>query len=107
MAVVTTDTSTVSSHVPISRARAELPELIERVIAGDEVTLTRHGVPVAVMVRPDTLRLRRAEGALAGAATIRSILDGGRRTVLAARPTISSERAKALVAEVRAGRSRR
>lgn len=37
-----------------------MPELLDRVLAGDEVTITRHGRPVAVVVRPDALRVRRA-----------------------------------------------
>ena len=35
----------------------------ERVAAGEEITLTRHGEPVAVLVRPDSLRRRRAAAA--------------------------------------------
>ncbi|GEM_PF-989432 len=37
----------------ISEARAELPEVLNRVAAGEEITITRHGRPVAVVVRPD------------------------------------------------------
>jgi len=91
----------------VSEARAALPQILDRVAAGDEVTITRHGKPVAVLVRPDTLRTRRADDALASAATVRDVLDRSRRTRLRARPTLSEERAEALVAEVRAGRSRR
>ena len=46
-----------------SEARAALPELLNRVEGGEEVTITRHGHPVAVLVRPDSLRARRAGGA--------------------------------------------
>lgn len=91
----------------VSEARAALPELLDRVLAGDEVTITRHGKPVAVVVRPDTLRGRRADDALAAAATVRDLLDRSRRARLRARPGLSAERADALVAEVRADRSRR
>ena len=37
----------------ISEARAALPEVLTRVEAGEEITITRHGSPVAVVVRPD------------------------------------------------------
>jgi antitoxin (DNA-binding transcriptional repressor) of toxin-antitoxin stability system len=37
----------------ISEARAALPEVLNRVAEGEEVTITRHGRPIAVVVRPD------------------------------------------------------
>lgn len=45
--------------VPVSQARSELPKILGMIQDGEEVTLTRHGRPVAVIVRPDTLRVRR------------------------------------------------
>jgi hypothetical protein len=36
----------------ISEARAALPQVLNRVAEGEEVTITRHGRPVAVVVRP-------------------------------------------------------
>lgn len=89
----------------VSEARAALPQVLERVLAGEEVTITRHGKPVAVVVRPDTLRVRRADQALDAAANVREVLARSRRSRLRARPTLSEERAEALVSEVRAGRS--
>jgi antitoxin (DNA-binding transcriptional repressor) of toxin-antitoxin stability system len=74
--------------------------------SGEEVTITRHGKPVAVLVRPDRLRVRRADEALADAATVRDVLDRSRRTPLRVRPALNEERAEALIAEVQAGRSR-
>lgn len=91
----------------VSEARAALPEILDRVLAGEEVTLTRHGEPVAVVVRPDTLRARRADKALAGADVVRDLLAKGRRTKLRPRPTLSDERAEVLVADVRAVRASR
>ncbi len=44
----------------VPEARAVLPDLLSRVESGEEVTITRHGRPVAVLVRPDALRSRRA-----------------------------------------------
>jgi antitoxin (DNA-binding transcriptional repressor) of toxin-antitoxin stability system len=37
----------------VSEARAVLPEVLTRVAAGEEITITRYGSPVAVVVRPD------------------------------------------------------
>ena len=88
-----------------SEARAALPEILDRVLAGEEITLTRHGTPVAVVVRPDKLRARRADDALAGAARVRDLLEQGRARRLR-RPTLTKKQGEALVAEVRAARSR-
>ncbi|MGH3814617.1 MAG: type II toxin-antitoxin system Phd/YefM family antitoxin [Pseudonocardiaceae bacterium] len=33
--------------------------MLDRVAQGDEITITRHGQPVAVVVRPEALRTRR------------------------------------------------
>ena len=93
--------------ISVSEARAALPQLLDRVGTGEEVTITRHGKPVAVLVRPDTLRARRADDALAAAEAIRVTLARARRTAVAESPMISKARAKALLAEVAAGRSRR
>jgi prevent-host-death family protein len=57
--------SDVATTMTVSEARAALPQILDRILAGEEVTLTRHGQPVAVVVRPDTLRARRADDALA------------------------------------------
>lgn len=97
----------VEPVLTVSEARSRLSAIVERVLAGEEVTLTRHGRPVAVVVRPDTLRARRAGPALATAASVEDALARGRSTPLSPRPTISERRAKALVADVRAARSGR
>lgn len=91
----------------VSEARAALPQLLDRVLAGEEVTLTRHGEPVAVVVRPDRLRARRADAALATADSVRDLLATERTKKLHPRPRLSNERAKALAADVRAARSSR
>jgi antitoxin (DNA-binding transcriptional repressor) of toxin-antitoxin stability system len=90
----------------VSEARAALPQLLDRVNAGEEVTITRHGKPAAVLIRPDSLRVRRAAGALAVAETVRDALERGRRSPLSARPVVSRARAEALVEDVRRARSR-
>jgi antitoxin (DNA-binding transcriptional repressor) of toxin-antitoxin stability system len=39
----------------ISEARAALPEVVNRAAEGEEITITRHGQPAAVVVRPDVI----------------------------------------------------
>ena len=57
-------TISVMASITVSEARAALPELLSRVQDGEEITITRHDRPVAVLVRPDVLRSRRAGAAL-------------------------------------------
>jgi antitoxin (DNA-binding transcriptional repressor) of toxin-antitoxin stability system len=97
----------MSKTVSASEARATLPEILDRVLAGEEVTLTRHGMPVAIVVRPDTLRARRADDALATAERLRDLLSQGRARSLAPRGTLSQEQGEDLVADVRAARAAR
>ena len=71
-------------------AKTHLPRLLDEVAAGDEITITKHGVPVAVLV-PATprstrtiaetiaaLRAFRGRHPLDGL-TIRELIDEGRR----------------------------
>jgi antitoxin (DNA-binding transcriptional repressor) of toxin-antitoxin stability system len=39
----------------VSEARAALPEVLTRVAQGEEITITRYGSPIAVVVRPDII----------------------------------------------------
>lgn len=91
----------------VSDARAALPEILERVLEGEEITLTRHGRAVAVVVRPDTLRVRRADEALTAASAIRDALAEGADRSLAEDGTISKRRAEELIAEIRTERNAR
>ena len=93
--------------VSVSEARASLPELLDRVLAGEEITLTRHGEPVAVVVRPDALRVRRADQALAQSAIVHEMIAEGRATPLRPRSGLTNARAEELVAEMRDARSAR
>lgn len=97
----------MATTMTVSEARAALPQLVERVLAGEEVTLTRHGEPVAVVVRPDRLRARRVDEALAVAQRLGDVLQRGTQTPLAKRPALRPERADALIAHVHATRSPR
>lgn len=91
----------------VSEARAALPAVLDRVLAGEEVTITRHGHDVAVLVRPDALRVRRADQSLAEAERLRDLLERGRSTRLADAPAVDVERAEQLTADVAASRSAR
>lgn len=95
------------STMSASEARAALPEILDRVLAGEEITITRHGQPVAVVVRPDAIRARRADHALGVADQLRTLLHRSRSADLTDAPSLSAERAEELVAEVAAGRSTR
>jgi len=91
----------------VSEARAALPAVLDRVLAGEEVTITRHGHDVAVLVRPDALRVRRADRSLADAERLRDLLERGRGTRLVDAPAVSVERAEQLTADVAGSRSAR
>ncbi len=95
------------SDMPVSKARAALPLILQRVLAGEEVTLTRHGEPVAVIVRPDSLRARRGSDRLRDAERVRDLIANGRQAELRRRPTITRKQAEALLADVKATRSGR
>lgn len=93
--------------VPISEARADLPRIVERVAAGEEITLTRHGEAVAVVVRPDALRVRRAAEVMTAATDLQEALRQGRSTRLTDRLGLDERRAEELVARVRQSRTNR
>ena len=90
----------------VTDARAALPAILDQVEAGDEVTITRHGRPIAVVVQPGALRSRRADSALARAADIERRLTRARRSP---RPTagLSQRYADELVADMRNDRASR
>ncbi|MGI8751537.1 MAG: type II toxin-antitoxin system Phd/YefM family antitoxin [Acidimicrobiales bacterium] len=91
----------------VSEARAALPHLLDRVAEGEEVTITRHGVPVAVVVRPDAVRTRRADAALESAAKVRDLLVVGRTAPLPTDRGLTEASAENLIAGVRASRAGR
>ncbi len=71
-------------------AKTHLPRLLDEVAGGETITITKHGVPVALLVPPRAssaadvrdaiagLRAFRARHAL-GDVTIRELIDEGRR----------------------------
>jgi antitoxin (DNA-binding transcriptional repressor) of toxin-antitoxin stability system len=91
--------------LPISQARASLPQLVSRVEAGEEVTITRHGRPVAVLVRPDVLRSR-ADVIIEEAEHLHRALSDASASDLGADPGIAAERAEQLINQIRASRAR-
>jgi antitoxin (DNA-binding transcriptional repressor) of toxin-antitoxin stability system len=95
------------STLTVSEARAALPELLSRVEDGEEITITRHGRAVAVMVRPDVLRARRAERVLADADEIHHLLSSARSMPLRSGEGLTAERADELIADFRTGRQER
>jgi prevent-host-death family protein len=97
----------MATSMTVSEARAALSEIVDRVSAGEEVTLTRHGVAVAVVVHPAALKVRRAGPAYATASAVHDLLESGRRAILGATPAVSAERTTELIREVRANRSAR
>jgi antitoxin (DNA-binding transcriptional repressor) of toxin-antitoxin stability system len=95
----------MGTTMTLTEARANLPSLLDRVAAGEEITVTRHGQPVAVMVRPDRLRSRRADEVYAAAARIRELMDNARDKPRSA-GRLAPGRAEELIAELRADRDR-
>jgi antitoxin (DNA-binding transcriptional repressor) of toxin-antitoxin stability system len=90
----------------VSEARAALPEVLNRVAAGEEVTITRHGQPIAVVVRPDVMWSRsRAEAVLGEADRLHALLSASADTAPGA--GLSIEYAEELVAAIRADRDSR
>lgn len=90
----------------ITEARASLREAVDSVTAGEEITITRHGAAVAVIVRPDVLRAGRAEQGFEDAQHIEEFLAAAARAPLV-RSSSARERSEELVADVRADRDRR
>jgi PHD/YefM family antitoxin component YafN of YafNO toxin-antitoxin module len=88
----------------VSEARAALPEVLNRVEAGEQVTITRHGRAVAVVVRPDIMwHLSRSDDLTAQAEQLQRIIKmAGEREMPSG--GISIEYAEELVAAIRADR---
>jgi antitoxin (DNA-binding transcriptional repressor) of toxin-antitoxin stability system len=94
-------------RVSVSEARGKLPELLDRVSEGEEITLTRHGVPVAVLVRPQALRARRAAAAFKQAEELHQMLLEARKRPLREEGLLSAEWAEERVVEMRRDRDAR
>lgn len=91
------------AHLNVSEARARLPEVLDRVAAGEEITITRHGDPVAVVLRPDAVRPRRAQETIERSREIGALVAAARERPLTS-AALAVARAEELVAAVRADR---
>ena len=92
--------------ISASAARQTLPAQLDRVERGEQVAITRHGHVVAVLVRPDVLRARRASSAWAEADRIDALLEQARTEPLP-RPALNRQDAAELIDDVRASRAGR
>jgi prevent-host-death family protein len=95
------------SMITMSEARARLPELLTRVDGGEEITITRHGRAIAVLVSPDAWHHRPGAAVLVEAGQVRDVLAAARAAALPAESGPTEARAEELVHEVRAGREGR
>ena len=77
-----------TATMKISEARASLARLVDRVMAGEEITLTRRGEAAAVLVSPDALRIRRIGQAAATADAVLVALQRGQTARLDDHPRI-------------------
>jgi antitoxin (DNA-binding transcriptional repressor) of toxin-antitoxin stability system len=96
----------VVTTISASDARATLPELLSRVDEGEEITITRHGRAVAVLVRPDALRSRRIGPLLDKAEDLDRQLAQARAKPLP-QDGLSSQRGEELVRDTRRNRDHR
>ncbi len=92
------------STLAVTDARAALSDILDEVEAGGEVTLTRHGKPVAVVIRPDMLRIRRGASIIEEAGLLRERLIAARKAPKPTTGGISNERAEEYIAQIRADR---
>ncbi len=93
------------ARLSVSEARARLPEVLDRVERGEEITITRHGRPAAVLLRPDAVRVRRAERMIERAREVAELVSAARARPLP-EAVVSAERAQEWVEAVRADRDR-
>ena len=93
------------TRMSVSEARANLPEVLDRVERGEEITITRHGRPAAILLRPDAVRGRRAEQTIERAREVTELVATARARALPA-AAVSPERADGWVDAVRAERDR-
>lgn len=87
----------------MTEARIAFAAILERVARGEQVTLTRHGAPVAVIVRPDVLRNSRTGTLYEGVDELRRLMETGRSAPLS-RGSMTVEQADDLVRSIRSDR---
>lgn len=89
----------------LSEARAQLSRLLDRIASGEEITITRHGEPAAVILRPDAVRPRRAQETIDRARELGALVEAARSQPLP-EAALSPQRAVELVRDVDTGRER-
>ena len=94
-------------ELTVSEARARLPELLDRVDEGEEITITRHGKPAAVLLRPDKLRVRRGESAIDQARWIGRMIEEARHQPLGPGTSVDPAYVEEWIGEIRADRDGR
>lgn len=87
-----------------TEARAALPAIIDFVTEGEEITITRHGRPVAIVLSPEALRRRRATEAMKLAEDLRERLDSLPPRTELPNLHMTTEEIEARIAEIRADR---
>jgi antitoxin (DNA-binding transcriptional repressor) of toxin-antitoxin stability system len=92
-------------QLSVSEARAILPEVLDRVERGEEIVITRHGRPAAVLLRPDAVRARRAEQIIGRAREVAELVSAARSRPLPD-AAVSEPHAQEWVDAVRADRDR-
>lgn len=65
-------------ELSLSQARARLPELLDRVAAGEEVHISRHGRALAVLINHDRWMKTRTHDVLIEAHELRARLEAAR-----------------------------
>jgi prevent-host-death family protein len=65
-------------ELSLSQARARLPELLDRVAAGEEVHISRHGRALAVLINHDLWMKTRTHHVLIEARELRARLEAAR-----------------------------
>ncbi|PWJ24620.1 prevent-host-death family protein [Branchiibius hedensis] len=95
----------MTTSVSATVARQTLPAQLDRVEAGEQVEITRHGKVVAVLVSPDQVRIRRTSKVWERADEIGRQLEEARNRPLDEVGLLGAERAEELVREVYAGRA--
>jgi antitoxin (DNA-binding transcriptional repressor) of toxin-antitoxin stability system len=96
----------MAMSISVTEARAVLADLVGRVLDGEEITLTRHGEPVAMLVRPRPAWAHRAPDIYEGAEKLREELEAARHRPISDRGLRKGEADKR-VRELRAERDGR
>ncbi|KYH45488.1 type II toxin-antitoxin system Phd/YefM family antitoxin [Branchiibius sp. NY16-3462-2] len=96
----------MTDPISASVARQTLPAQLDRVEAGEQVEITRHGRVVAVLVSPDQVRTRRTSKVWQRADEIGRQLEEARNQPLRDEGGLSAAFAEDLIRQIRADRDR-